>query len=88
MTAVLSDVGGVLTSQPVSVLSACAEESGIPVEDLERAMHAATEVADGRQPLFELEKGAISETSSYAAWGSSWATADRCPTSATPTSSA
>lgn len=59
--ALISDFGGVLTTQPVSVITACAEKSGVPVEDLERALDRATEVSGGRNPLLELEKGAISE---------------------------
>lgn len=58
--ALISDFGGVLTTQPVSVITACAEKSGVPVEDLERALDRATEVS-GCNPLLELEKGAISE---------------------------
>jgi putative hydrolase of the HAD superfamily len=60
--AVISDFGGVLTS-PLSVgFMAFQESSGISLENLGIAMAHATEEHDGAHPLFELEKGAITET--------------------------
>jgi putative hydrolase of the HAD superfamily len=58
--AVVSDFGGVLTSPLVEGFLAYQEESGVTVEELGRAM-ARAEEADGEHPLFELEKGRISE---------------------------
>ena len=58
--AVISDFGGVLTSPLIEGFLAYQEESGLAMEDLGRAMAAAAE-ADGEHPLFELEKGRISE---------------------------
>lgn len=59
--AVISDFGGVLTS-PLSVgFMAFQESSGISLENLGVAMARATEEHGGANPLFELEKGAITE---------------------------
>ena len=58
--AVISDFGGVLTSPLIEGFLAYQEESGLAVEDLGRAMAASAE-ADGEHPLFELERGRISE---------------------------
>jgi putative hydrolase of the HAD superfamily len=58
--AVVSDFGGVLTSPLIEGFLAYQEQSGVTVEDLGRAMAAAAE-AHGEHPLFELEKGRISE---------------------------
>jgi putative hydrolase of the HAD superfamily len=60
ISAVISDFGGVLTSPLAGSFAAWSEESGVPLEDLGRAMAAATE-RHGSNPLFELEKGAITE---------------------------
>jgi epoxide hydrolase-like predicted phosphatase len=58
--AVISDFGGVLTSPLAGSFAAWSEESGVALEDLGRAMAAATE-RHGANPLFELEKGVLSE---------------------------
>ena len=58
--AVVSDFGGVLTSPLIEGFLAYQEESGVTVEELGRAMARAAE-ANGEHPLFELEKGRISE---------------------------
>ncbi len=61
MRAVISDFGGVLTS-PLSVgFMAFQEASGVTLEALGIAMARAAEEHDGEHPLFELEKGAITE---------------------------
>jgi len=58
--AVISDFGGVLTS-PLSVgFMAFQEASGLSLEQLGTAMARASE-EHGEHPLFELEKGAITE---------------------------
>ncbi len=57
--AVISDFGGVLTSPLFRSFAAFQEEHGIPPEALGTAMAALT--ADGGNPLFELEKGRITE---------------------------
>jgi putative hydrolase of the HAD superfamily len=58
--AVVCDFGGVLTSPLIEGFLAYQEESGVTVDDLGRAMAGALE-ADGEHPLFELERGRISE---------------------------
>lgn len=59
--AVISDFGGVLTTPLIQSFLAYQDHSGITVEDLGVAMIRATERADGVHPLFELEKGRITE---------------------------
>jgi putative hydrolase of the HAD superfamily len=59
--AVISDFGGVLTTPLIQSFLAYQDHSGITVEDLGVAMGAATERAGGVHPLFELEKGRITE---------------------------
>ena len=58
--AVICDFGGVLTSPLVRGFLAYQEESGVSAEQLGTAMAKATE-EHGRHPLFELERGRISE---------------------------
>ena len=58
--AVISDFGGVLTTPLSGALIAYGESSGISPEQIGAAMERVTRT-HGRQPLFELEKGAISE---------------------------
>jgi epoxide hydrolase-like predicted phosphatase len=58
--AVISDFGGVLTSPLLNVFAALQDSSGVPLEALGEAM-ATIAQRDGVHPLFELEKGAISE---------------------------
>lgn len=57
---VVSDFGGVLTTPLMQAFAAVQEHSGIPWEKFAAGMARAAELA-GRQPLFELERGAISE---------------------------
>ena len=58
--AVVSDFGGVLTSPLVQSFMAFQDETGITTETLGLAMQAATE-ANGDNPLFEMERGEITE---------------------------
>jgi putative hydrolase of the HAD superfamily len=57
---VVSDFGGVLTSPLMEAFAAVQADSGIPWEQFGAGMARAAELA-GKQPLFELERGAISE---------------------------
>ena len=58
--AVISDFGGVLTTPLVQSFMAFQDTTGITTEMLGRAMQAATE-ANGDNPLFEMERGEITE---------------------------
>jgi putative hydrolase of the HAD superfamily len=58
--AVISDFGGVLTTPLVQSFMAFQDQTGISTENLGRAMQAIAE-ADGENPLFELERGEITE---------------------------
>jgi epoxide hydrolase-like predicted phosphatase len=58
--AIVSDFGGVLTSPLMGSFVAFQDRSGIPLEALGRAMARAAERA-GAHPLFELEKGHLTE---------------------------
>jgi putative hydrolase of the HAD superfamily len=58
--AVISDFGGVLTTPLVQSFMAFQDQTGISTENLGKAMQAATE-ANGQNPLFEMERGEISE---------------------------
>jgi len=59
--AVISDFGGVLTTPLIESFLAYQRESGISLEDLGVAMAKLMQEDDGRHPLFELEKGNITE---------------------------
>jgi putative hydrolase of the HAD superfamily len=59
--AVISDFGGVLTTPLIESFLAYQRESGIAVEELGAAMGRLMEQDEGRHPLFELEKGKITE---------------------------
>jgi putative hydrolase of the HAD superfamily len=59
--AVISDFGGVLTTPLIESFLAYQRETGIALEDLGAAMGRMMEEDGGRHPLFELEKGAITE---------------------------
>ncbi len=59
--AVISDFGGVLTSPLLDAFSAFQDSSGISLEQLGLAM-AAIAGRDGKNPLFELETGRMSES--------------------------
>jgi len=58
--AIVSDFGGVLTTPLSEAFRGYEEESGIRTEDLGRALAQAQE-RHGEHPLFELERGEISE---------------------------
>jgi putative hydrolase of the HAD superfamily len=60
LTTVISDFGGVLTTPLVQSFAAVQDETGIPFEALGKAM-AEIERADGEHPLYELEKGQLTE---------------------------
>jgi putative hydrolase of the HAD superfamily len=57
---VVSDFGGVLTTPLVDSFMAFQDQTGIPADVLGRAMQAATE-ENGENPLFEMERGEITE---------------------------
>ncbi len=56
----VSDFGGVLTTPLEGSFRAFAQDAGIGLEDLGAAMLAITE-REGRNPLYELEVGAVTE---------------------------
>jgi putative hydrolase of the HAD superfamily len=58
--AIVSDFGGVLTSPLIEGFLAYQEQTGVTPEDLGRAMARAQEQG-GEHPLFQLERGEISE---------------------------
>jgi putative hydrolase of the HAD superfamily len=58
--AVISDFGGVLTTPLLGSFAAFQDETGIPSATLGEAMQRIAE-RDGAHPLFELEKGKITE---------------------------
>jgi putative hydrolase of the HAD superfamily len=60
ISTVISDFGGVLTTPLVQSFAAVQDETGIPFEELGKAM-ARIETEDGDHPLYELEKGKLSE---------------------------
>jgi putative hydrolase of the HAD superfamily len=59
---VVSDFGGVLTSPLIESFMAFQDQTGITTEVLGRGMQAAAEANGGENPLFEMERGEISET--------------------------
>jgi putative hydrolase of the HAD superfamily len=60
ITTVISDFGGVLTTPLVQSFAAVQDETGIPFEELAKAM-SRIEEADGNHPLYELETGKLTE---------------------------
>ena len=58
--AVISDFGGVLTTPLLRSFTAVQDETGVPAESLGGAMQRIAE-RDGEHPLFELERGRITE---------------------------
>jgi putative hydrolase of the HAD superfamily len=60
LTTVISDFGGVLTTPLVQSFAAVQNDTGIPFEELGKAM-ARIDEREGKHPLYELEKGRISE---------------------------
>jgi putative hydrolase of the HAD superfamily len=59
--AVISDFGGVLTTPLLQSFMAFQDQTGITTETLGKGMQAAAE-ANGENPLFEMERGEITET--------------------------
>ena len=57
---IVSDFGGVLTTPLLHSFMAFQDQTGITTETLGKAMQAATE-ANGENPLFEMERGEITE---------------------------
>ena len=60
ISTVISDFGGVLTSPLVESFASVQDDTGVPMEELGRAM-ARIEASEGAHPLFELETGRIAE---------------------------
>jgi putative hydrolase of the HAD superfamily len=60
ITTVISDFGGVLTTPLIQSFAAVQDQTGIPFEELGKAMAHIAEV-EGLHPLYELEKGNVSE---------------------------
>jgi putative hydrolase of the HAD superfamily len=58
--AVISDFGGVLTTPLMHSFAAFQDRTGIPPEELGQAMQRVAD-ADGEHPLFELERGRVTE---------------------------
>ena len=59
--AVITDFGGVLTVPLDQAFAGAQERTGVSPEDMREAMFRATETYDGSPPLWELERGEISE---------------------------
>ena len=57
---VISDFGGVLTSPLIQSFAAVQDQTGIPFEELGKAM-SQLEQEEGVHPLYELEKGRLAE---------------------------
>jgi putative hydrolase of the HAD superfamily len=60
ITTVISDFGGVLTTPLIQSFAAVQDETGVPFEELGKAMSEINEV-EGVHPLYELEKGNVTE---------------------------
>ena len=60
LTTVISDFGGVLTTPLIQSFAAVQDETGVPFEQLGLAM-SKIEREDGAHPLYQLEKGELSE---------------------------
>jgi epoxide hydrolase-like predicted phosphatase len=60
ITTVISDFGGVLTTPLVQSFAAVQDQTGIPMEELGKAM-TRIELQEGAHPLYELEKGRLTE---------------------------
>ncbi len=61
ISTIISDFGGVLTTPLVQSFMAFQDQTGITTERLGEAMQAATEENGGENPLFEMERGEITE---------------------------
>jgi putative hydrolase of the HAD superfamily len=60
ITTVISDFGGVLTTPLIQSFAAVQDETGVPFEELGKGM-ARIAQAEGAHPLYELEKGKMTE---------------------------
>jgi putative hydrolase of the HAD superfamily len=60
ITTVISDFGGVLTTPLIRSFAAVQDRTGVPFEELGNAM-LRIEADEGEHPLYELEKGKVSE---------------------------
>ena len=60
ISVVISDFGGVLTSPLIESFAAVQDQTGIPMEELGKAM-TRIEEREGKHPLYELEIGRIPE---------------------------
>jgi putative hydrolase of the HAD superfamily len=60
ISTVISDFGGVLTTPLVQSFAAVQDQTGIPMEELGKAM-TRIEEAEGKHPLYELETGNVTE---------------------------
>jgi epoxide hydrolase-like predicted phosphatase len=60
ITTVISDFGGVLTTPLIQSFARVQDETGIPMEELGKGMGRIAE-REGEHPLFELERGRVSE---------------------------
>jgi putative hydrolase of the HAD superfamily len=70
ITTVISDFGGVLTTPLVQSFAAVQDQTGIPMEELGKAM-TRIEHEDGVHPLYELEKGKLTEVAFLSKLGDS-----------------
>lgn len=61
MKAIISDFGGVLTTPLQAAFEALQQATGITAVEFGEAMKALAEADSGEHPLFELERGRISE---------------------------
>jgi epoxide hydrolase-like predicted phosphatase len=61
ISAVICDFGGVLTTPLVRSFLAFQQHSGVSLEELGNAMAHIARESDGEHPLYQLEKGEISE---------------------------
>ena len=59
--AIVSDFGGVLTTPLIQSFMAFQDRTGITTETLGKGMQAAAEANGGENPLFEMERGEITE---------------------------
>jgi putative hydrolase of the HAD superfamily len=59
--AVVSDFGGVLTTPLMSAFAGMQDDHGIPLEAIGKGLALAAQRDGGVNPLYELEKGAITE---------------------------
>jgi putative hydrolase of the HAD superfamily len=68
ITTVISDFGGVLTTPLIQSFAAVQDKTGVPFEELGEAM-SRIEREEGKHPLYELEKGKLTEADFLAKLG-------------------